>query len=128
MTYASGGNGTILHLASGDVPRRSRRQGRHIPYKGVGPMLTDLIGGQVDFATAALPSVQQHLKSGALKAIGMATRSACRRRPTSPPSSNRACRATWSRPGSPSSGPRACRRPTCSACMRRWSRPLPTPR
>jgi tripartite-type tricarboxylate transporter receptor subunit TctC len=36
-------------------------------------MLTDLIGGQVDFATAALPSVQQHLKSGALRAIGMAT-------------------------------------------------------
>jgi tripartite-type tricarboxylate transporter receptor subunit TctC len=46
---------------------------RHIPYKGVGPMLTDLIGGQVDFATAALPSVQAHLKSGALKAIGVAT-------------------------------------------------------
>jgi tripartite-type tricarboxylate transporter receptor subunit TctC len=46
---------------------------RHIPYKGVGPMLTDLIGGQVEFATAALPSVQQHLKSGALRAIGMAT-------------------------------------------------------
>ena len=34
-------------------------------------MLTDLIGGQVEFATAALPSVQQHIKSGALKAIGM---------------------------------------------------------
>jgi tripartite-type tricarboxylate transporter receptor subunit TctC len=36
-------------------------------------MLTDLIGGQVDFATAALPSVQAHLKLGALKAIGVAT-------------------------------------------------------
>ena len=46
---------------------------RHIPYKGVGPMLTDLIGGQVEFATAALPSVQAHLKSGALRAIGVAT-------------------------------------------------------
>jgi tripartite-type tricarboxylate transporter receptor subunit TctC len=46
---------------------------RHIPYKGVGPMLTDLIGGQVDFATAALPSLQAHLKSGALRAIGIAT-------------------------------------------------------
>jgi tripartite-type tricarboxylate transporter receptor subunit TctC len=44
---------------------------RHIPYKGVGPMVTDLIGGQVDFATAALPSVQQHIKSGALRAIGV---------------------------------------------------------
>ena len=36
-------------------------------------MITDLIGGQVDFATAALPSVQAHLKSGALRAIGVAT-------------------------------------------------------
>jgi tripartite-type tricarboxylate transporter receptor subunit TctC len=46
---------------------------RHIPYKGVGPMVTDVIGGQVEFATAALPSVQAHLKSGALRAIGVAT-------------------------------------------------------
>ena len=73
MTYASGGNGTILHLASAQYLDESKTQARHIPYKGVGPMLTDLIGGQVDFATAALPSVQQHLKSGALRAIGMAT-------------------------------------------------------
>ena len=36
-------------------------------------MLNDLIGGQVDFATAALPSVQPHLKAGTLRAIGMAT-------------------------------------------------------
>jgi tripartite-type tricarboxylate transporter receptor subunit TctC len=73
MTYASGGNGTILHLASAQFLDESKTQARHIPYKGVGPMLTDLIGGQVDFATAALPSVQQHLKSGALKAIGIGT-------------------------------------------------------
>jgi tripartite-type tricarboxylate transporter receptor subunit TctC len=46
---------------------------RHIPYKGVGPMVTDLIGGQVEFGTVALPSVQGHLKAGTLRAIGMAT-------------------------------------------------------
>lgn len=71
--YASGGNGTILHLATAMFLDEARVTARHIPYKGVGPMLTDLIGGQVEFATAALPSVQQHLKTGALKAIGMAT-------------------------------------------------------
>ena len=43
---------------------------KHIPYKGVGPMVTDLIGGQVEFGVAALPSVQAHIKSGALRAIG----------------------------------------------------------
>lgn len=73
MTYASGGNGTILHLASAMFLDQTRTRARHIPYKGVGPMLTDLIGGQVDFATAALPSVQAHLKSGALRAIGVTT-------------------------------------------------------
>jgi len=73
MTYASGGNGTILHLASAMFLDEAKVSARHIPYKGVGPMINDLLGGQVDFATAALPSVQGHLKSGALRAIGMAT-------------------------------------------------------
>lgn len=72
-TYASGGNGTILHLAAEMFLDETKTKARHIPYKGVGPMLTDLIGGQVEFATAALPSVQAHLKSGALRAIGVAT-------------------------------------------------------
>jgi tripartite-type tricarboxylate transporter receptor subunit TctC len=73
MTFASGGNGTILHLASEMFLDEAKAKARHIPYKGVGPMVTDLIGGQVDFGTAALPSVQGHLKSGALRAIGIAT-------------------------------------------------------
>jgi tripartite-type tricarboxylate transporter receptor subunit TctC len=72
MNFASGGNGTILHLATEMFLDEAGVKARHIPYKGVGPMLTDLIGGQVDFATAALPSVQAHLKSGALRAIGVA--------------------------------------------------------
>ena len=74
MNYASGGNGTILHLATEMFLEEVGAKARHIPYKGVGPMITDLIGGQVQFATAALPSVQQHLKTGALRAIGVATR------------------------------------------------------
>lgn len=73
MTYGSGGNGTILHLASAMFLDEAKVQARHIPYKGVGPMVTDLIGGQIDFATAALPSLQGHLKAGTLRAIGIAT-------------------------------------------------------
>lgn len=68
--FASGGNGTILHLASEMFLDEAGTTARHIPYKGVGPMVTDLIGGQVEFAVAALPSVQAHIKSGALRAIG----------------------------------------------------------
>jgi tripartite-type tricarboxylate transporter receptor subunit TctC len=73
INYASGGNGTILHLAAEMFLDETGAKATHVPYKGVGPMLTDLLGGQVQFATVALPSVQQHLKSGALRAIGMAT-------------------------------------------------------
>jgi len=71
MNYASSGNGTILHLAAAMFLDETGTTAKHIPYKGVGPMLTDLIGGQVDFATSSLPSVQQHIKSGALRALGV---------------------------------------------------------
>lgn len=71
FNYGSGGNGTILHLATELYLDEAGATAKHIPYKGVGPMVTDLIGGQVDFATLALPSVQQHIKSGALRAIGL---------------------------------------------------------
>ena len=72
-TFGSGGNGTILHLAGEMFIDEAGAKARHIPYKGVGPMVTDLIGGQIEWATAALPSVQAHIKSGALRAIGMGT-------------------------------------------------------
>ncbi|MEN9627796.1 MAG: hypothetical protein RJA10_1023 [Pseudomonadota bacterium] len=73
LNFGSGGNGTILHLAGEMFLDEAGVTAKHIPYKGVGPMVTDLIGGQVEFAALALPSVQGHIKSGALKAIGMST-------------------------------------------------------
>jgi tripartite-type tricarboxylate transporter receptor subunit TctC len=69
--FGSGGTGTILHLAAEMFVDEAAVKARHIPYKGVGPMVTDLLGGQIDFAVLALPSVQQHIRSGALKAVGM---------------------------------------------------------
>jgi tripartite-type tricarboxylate transporter receptor subunit TctC len=68
--FGSGGNGTILHLASELVLDAAGVKAKHIPYKGVGAMVADLLSGQIDFATAALPSVQAHIKSGSLRAIG----------------------------------------------------------
>ena len=69
--YASSGNGTILHLAGAMFLDEAGVDARHIPYKGVGPMVTDLIGGQVEMGVTSLPSVQGHLRSGALRAIGI---------------------------------------------------------
>jgi tripartite-type tricarboxylate transporter receptor subunit TctC len=71
--YGSGGNGTVLHLAGAMFVDESGTSANHVPYKGVGPMVTDLLGGQIDFAVAALPSVQSHIASGKLRAIGVVT-------------------------------------------------------
>ena len=71
--YGSSGSGTILHLAMEMFLEEAGVTATRIPYKGVGPMLTDLIGGQVEMGTLSLPSIQPHLKSGALRAIGVGT-------------------------------------------------------
>jgi tripartite-type tricarboxylate transporter receptor subunit TctC len=69
--YASSGNGTIIHLAGEMFIDAAGADVKHIPYKGVGPMVADLIGGQVELGVVALPAVIGHLKSGALRAIGV---------------------------------------------------------
>ncbi|MDT7838129.1 tripartite tricarboxylate transporter substrate binding protein [Aquabacterium sp. OR-4] len=69
--YGSSGNGTIIHLAGEMVVDAMGVSVKHIPYKGMGPMLADLIGGQIELGVAAVPAVQGHLKSGALRAIGV---------------------------------------------------------
>jgi tripartite-type tricarboxylate transporter receptor subunit TctC len=69
--YASSGNGTIIHLAGEMFVDAAGAEVKHIPYKGVAPQLTDLIGGQIEFGVVSVPAVQGHLKSGALRAIGV---------------------------------------------------------
>ncbi|MFC5606730.1 tripartite tricarboxylate transporter substrate binding protein [Variovorax soli] len=68
---ASSGNGTIIHLAGVLFLDQAGVQARHIPYKGTGPMVNDLLSGQVQFGVVALPAIQAHIKSGAVKAIGL---------------------------------------------------------
>ncbi|MBU6190598.1 MAG: tripartite tricarboxylate transporter substrate binding protein [Betaproteobacteria bacterium] len=72
-TVASAGAGTIIHLANEMFLNESGTRARAVHYKGVGPMLTDLLGGHIDFCTAALPSVQGHLRNGLIKAVGIGT-------------------------------------------------------
>ena len=67
--FASSGNGTILHLAAEMFVQQADVEARHIPYKGVGPMMTDLMSGQVHFGVLSLPSVAGVLKSGGLRAV-----------------------------------------------------------
>ena len=67
----SSGNGTIIHLGGEMVVDAMDVKVQHVPYKGMGPMMSDIIGGQVDFGVAAVPAVQGHLASGRMKAIGV---------------------------------------------------------
>lgn len=69
--YASSGNGTIIHLAGEMFVDAVGAQVRHIPYKGVGPMVVDLMSGQVELGVVALPAIQGQLKAGTLRAIGI---------------------------------------------------------
>ncbi len=69
--YASSGNGTIIHLAGAMFLEEAGVDVRHVPYKGTGPMVTDLLSGQVEMGVVALPAAQAHIKSGGLRAIGV---------------------------------------------------------
>ncbi|AMR82097.1 Bug family tripartite tricarboxylate transporter substrate binding protein [Cupriavidus nantongensis] len=69
--YASSGNGTIIHLAGEMFLDEAGVTARHVPYKGTGPMVNDLLAGQVEMGVVALNAVAPHLKAGTLRAIGL---------------------------------------------------------
>ncbi len=71
FNMGSSGNGTIIHLAGEMFVDALGVQVQHIPYKGMGPMMTDVIGGQVEFGVAAVAAAQGHITSGRMKAIGV---------------------------------------------------------
>lgn len=71
LNYASSGNGTIIHLAGEMFVEQAGLRVRHVPYKGTGSMVNDLLGGQVHFGVVALPAIQAHIRSGMVKAIGL---------------------------------------------------------
>jgi tripartite-type tricarboxylate transporter receptor subunit TctC len=75
LNYASSGNGTILHLAAEIMLDATDTKAKHIPYKGVAPMVQDLIGGQVEFGVLAWPAARAHVQGGKLNAIAMMTTS-----------------------------------------------------
>jgi tripartite-type tricarboxylate transporter receptor subunit TctC len=84
FNYGSAGNGGILHLTSAQYLDETGCTANHVPYKGVGPMVTDLIGGQIDFAMTALTSVQSQISAGKLRAIGIGSASRVKSAPDIP--------------------------------------------
>ncbi len=74
LNYGSTGTGNSSHLASLALAQREGFDAVHVPYKGGGPLVNDLLGGQVNFAFASMPLFVQHVKGGKLKALGVAGR------------------------------------------------------
>lgn len=71
MNYASAGNGTTHHLIPEMWKTATGSQAQHIPYRGAGPALADLLAGHVDFMFDGLGSSVPHINSGALVALAV---------------------------------------------------------
>jgi tripartite-type tricarboxylate transporter receptor subunit TctC len=69
LNYGSGGNGTNTHLGGELFKREAAIDLTHVPYKGAGQVLQDLMGGQVQALVTSLPTALPHIKSGKLRAL-----------------------------------------------------------
>ncbi|WP_313625842.1 tripartite tricarboxylate transporter substrate binding protein [Achromobacter sp.] len=73
LSYASSGNGASSHLAGILFNRMADTKIMHIPYKGTGPALNDLLGGQVSMSFTDILTALPYVKAGKLRAIGLAS-------------------------------------------------------
>ena len=71
--YGSNGNGTAQHLIGTQFQNMTGTDITHIPYKGSGPLVTDLIGGQVTMSFDTVTPVLQHIKAGKLRPLAVTT-------------------------------------------------------
>jgi tripartite-type tricarboxylate transporter receptor subunit TctC len=69
ITFGSAGLGSVQHLALEMFKLRAGVDAVHVPYKGSGPMMTDLLGGHIDFSFETIPSAIQQIRHGAVVAI-----------------------------------------------------------
>jgi tripartite-type tricarboxylate transporter receptor subunit TctC len=73
MSYGSNGNGTAQHLIGTQFQNITGTQILHVPYKGSGPITTDLLGGQITMSFDTITPVLPHIKSGKLRALAVTT-------------------------------------------------------
>jgi tripartite-type tricarboxylate transporter receptor subunit TctC len=74
MNYGSAGNGSAGHLAFEYLKMVSDIYVLHVPYRGTGPQLTDLLAGRLDAASVGAPAILAHINSGKLRAIATGTK------------------------------------------------------
>ena len=71
LNYASSGVGTSTHLCGELFKAMTKVDVLHVPYKGGGPAVADLLGGQVQLMFATLPTVLEHIRAGKLRGLGV---------------------------------------------------------
>lgn len=71
ITFASPGNGTVAHLSGVRLQNATGARFVHVPYKGAGGAIPDLLGGNVDFFMSSLPTLQSHVAGGKLRALAV---------------------------------------------------------
>jgi tripartite-type tricarboxylate transporter receptor subunit TctC len=73
IDFASSGNGSAQHLVAALFNSMAGVDLNHVPYKGSGPAMQDLLGGQVKVSFAGIPNVMPHVKAGRLRALAVTT-------------------------------------------------------
>ena len=73
LNYGSAGNGSAGHLAMEYLKMVTGTDIQHVPYKGTGPMLQDLLGGRTESTSAGAPALLPHIRSGKLRAVAVGT-------------------------------------------------------
>ena len=73
LTYASSGNGSVNHLLGEMLKTEAGIKMLHVPYRGVAPAITDVIGGQVDSAFSSVPSVLQMVQTDKVRALAISS-------------------------------------------------------
>jgi tripartite-type tricarboxylate transporter receptor subunit TctC len=84
LSYASSGSGASSHLAGVLFNMRANTDIQHIPYKGTGPALNDLLGGQVAMSFTDVLTALPHIKAGKLRVLGVTAASRSRSLPEVP--------------------------------------------
>jgi tripartite-type tricarboxylate transporter receptor subunit TctC len=73
LNYASGGVGSTSHVAGELFRTMAGLDWQHVPYRGTGPSLVDLLAGQVQLTIDNLPAILPHIKTGAVRALAIST-------------------------------------------------------
>ncbi len=73
LTYGSGGNGSAAHIATVAFSVAAGIELEHVPYRGTGPMMTDLVGGTIDLTLTGGPPALPPVRAGQLKALGVSS-------------------------------------------------------